>query len=292
MANIVITGCSSGFGLEGALAFARKGNRVYATMRDLNKAEHLIRAVKKEDLQIELKQLDVTRSEMFPNVIDEIVAEAGSIDVLVNNAGLLHAGAFEDLSEPMVREVIETNLLGPLFLARAVLPQMRSQKSGYFIMISSLSGIAGLPGDVSYTASKFGLEGATEALRHEVDRWEIKIALVEAGMYATGIMDRSLPDDDAFPDYYPDDSPYRPLIETNLKALRERMPDAFDPAIIGNLLVDIAQSDGSQLRWPADEVATLVLAKMFTHSDKERDEFLRGVSGSDWWSEGRNSPDK
>ena len=290
MANILITGCSSGFGLQAALAFARNGDQVFATMRNPQKSTALMEAAASEDLSVHVKQLDVTRSDTFDSFIREMLDEAGSIDVLVNNAGLLRAGAFEDLSESMIREVTDTNLLGPLLLARAVLPQMRKQNNGYIIMVSSLSGIAGLPGDVAYTASKFGLEGATEALRHEVDRWGIKIALVEAGMYATGIMDRSLPEDRVLPDYYPDDSPYRPLIETNLKALRARMPEAFDPAIVAELLVRIAGSDGSQLRWPADEVATMVLDKMFAHNDAERDEFLRGVAGSDWWSQGLDSP--
>ncbi|MFT5133190.1 MAG: hypothetical protein ACI9SC_001659, partial [Gammaproteobacteria bacterium] len=71
-------------------------------------------------------------------------------------------------------------------------------------------------------------------------------------------------------------------------ALRERLPEAFSPSIVGDLLVQIANSDGKQLRWPADEVAAMVLGKMFAHTDSERDEFLRGVSGSDWWSEGKD----
>ncbi len=291
MANILITGCSSGFGLEAALSFARNKDNVFASMRDINKADALTEAAAKEGLSLHLKQLDVTRPETFQDLLNEIIDEAGSIDVLVNNAGLLRAGAFEDLSEDMIREVIDTNLVGPLLLSRAVLPEMRKQNSGYIIMISSLSGIAGLPGDVAYTASKFGLEGATEALRHEVDRWGIKIALVEGGMYATGIMDKSLPQDSVLPDYYPEDSPYRSLIETNLKALRQRMPEAFPPSLVADLLVRIAASDGSQLRWPADDVATMVLEKMFAQNDSERDHFLRNVSGSDWWSEGKDKPD-
>lgn len=289
MATIVLTGCSSGFGLEGALAFARNGDTVYATMRNLDNSGNLLTAAEGQGLNIHVKQLDVTQADSFASLFQEIIDEASSIDVLVNNAGILRAGAFEDLSEAMIREVIETNLFAPLLLSKAILPHMRKQKSGYIIMISSLSGIAGLPGDVTYSASKFGLEGATEALRHEVDRWGIKMALVEAGMYATSIMSPSLPDDSVLPDYYPPDSPYRPLIENNLKAMRQRMPDAFDPAIIGNLLVEIANSDGRQLRWPADEVATMVLEKIFRHTDGQRDEFLRGVSGADWWSEGKGS---
>ena len=288
MSTIVITGCSSGFGLQAALAFARNGDKVYATMRNTGKATALLTAAEKDGLKVHIKQLDVNQPDTFTAVFDEIIDESGSIDVLVNNAGILRAGAFEDLSESMVREVVETNLFAPLFLSKAVLPYMRKQNSGYIIMISSLSGIAGLPGDVCYTASKFGLEGATEALRHEVDRWGIKMALVEAGMYATDIMSPSLPENSVLPDYYPDNSAYRALIETNLQAMRQRMPEAFDPAIVADLLVKIASSDGKQLRWPADEVATMVLEKMFAQSDAQRDEFLRGVSGSDWWSEGKD----
>jgi NAD(P)-dependent dehydrogenase (short-subunit alcohol dehydrogenase family) len=291
MSTIVITGCSSGFGMQTALAFARNGDKVYATMRDPDKSERLLAAAAKEGLKLHIKQLDVNESQTFKAVFDEIIEESKTIDVLVNNAGILRAGAFEDLSEAMVREVIETNLIAPLFLSKAVLPYMRKQNSGYIIMISSLSGIAGLPGDVAYTAGKFGLEGATEALRHEVDRWDIKMALVEAGMYATDIMSTSLPEESVLPDYYPLDSVYRKLIETNLQAMRQRMPEAFEPSIVGDLLVKIANSDGSQLRWPADEVATMVLEKMFAHTDTERDTFLRDVSGSDWWSEGKEKPD-
>ena len=288
MSTIVISGCNSGFGLHAALAFARNGDTVYATMRKLDNATKLLTIAESEGLKIHLKKLDVKQSETFATVFDEILDEAQSIDVLVNNAGILRAGAFEDLSEAMIREVIDTNLLAPLLLSKAVLPTMRKQGSGYIIMISSLSGIAGLAGDVTYSASKFGLEGATEALRHEIDRWGIKLALVEAGMYATDIMSPSLADDSIFPDYYPDNSPYRQLIKTNLEAMRQRLPEALDPAIVGKLLVNIANSDGKQLRWPADAIATMVLEKMFAQTDAERDAFLRDVSASNWWSEGKD----
>lgn len=269
------------------MAFARNGDTVYATMRNPDNAGPLQTAAEHEGLGMEIRQLDVTQTEAFPALIEEILDERGSIDVLVNNAGILRAGAFEDLSEEMLRAVVETNLFGPLLLTRAVLPHMRKQGHGYIIMISSLSGIAGLPGDVAYTTSKFALEGATEALRHEVDRWGIKLALVEAGMYATGIFAKSLPEHSGLPDYYPPDSPYRPLVEYRLRALRERLPAALDPGAIGRLLVEIANSDGTRLRWPADDVAKKVLGTMLGQTDSERDAFLRQVSGTEWWSENR-----
>jgi NAD(P)-dependent dehydrogenase (short-subunit alcohol dehydrogenase family) len=291
MAVVVITGSNSGFGLEGALAFARNGDTVFATMRDVSKAGRLQQAAEAEGLPVNIKTLDVNRSGTFKPMIEEVIDEAGRIDVLVNNAGIVQPGALEDISEAALRQVMETNFLGPILLTQAVLPQMRSQGSGCIIMVSSLSGIAGLPGDLPYAASKFALEGATEALRHEVDRWGISLALVEAGMYATGIFDASLAGDTVLPDDYPDDSPYRALIESRLTEIRDRMPEAYDPRRVGELFVEISNSDGSRLRWPADEVATKVLSSMFAHDDSERDEFLRMVAGTDWWSEGKENAD-
>jgi NAD(P)-dependent dehydrogenase (short-subunit alcohol dehydrogenase family) len=290
MAIVLITGCSSGLGHAAALAFARAGDRVYASMRDTTRGASLQKVARDERLDIRLRRLDVTRSETFPAAIAEIVADAGRLDVLVNNAGVLRSGAFEDLDERAVRDVMETNFFGPLLLARAALPQMRRQNGGYLIMISSLSGIAGLPGDVAYTASKFAVEGAAEALRHEVDRWNIKVALVQAGLYATRIFAPSLPEGSILPEGYPADSPYRPLIEHRLRELRARLPQAFDPALIGELLVEIARSDGRQLRWPADAVARKVLGTMFAQDDATRDRFLRDVSGTGWWSTGDAPP--
>lgn len=293
MATVVITGCSSGFGLASALAFARHGDTVYATMRNPGKAEPLLGVAAKEGLDIRVKALDVTQPSSFSAVLQNIVDEAGAIDVLVNNAGVLRTGALEDLSEQAIRDVMETNFIGPMLLTRQVLPHMRRQLGGYIIMISSLSGIAGLAGDVTYTGSKFALEGATEALRHEVDRWGIKVALVEAGLYATGIFDPSLPKKGTtLPDAYPEDSPYRPLVERRLKEVFQNIGRAPDPEIVGQLLVKIANSDGRQLRWPADRGAEVVIDKVFGQSDLERDLFLREASGIDWWSEGKESADE
>ena len=291
MSIIVITGCSSGFGFESALAFARRGDTVYATVRDLKKAQPLSHVANTEELDIRVKILDVTRPEMFDSFFQEISDESERIDVLVNNAGILRAGALEDLSEHDVREVMETNCMGPLLLTRAVLPFMREQNQGHIITISSLSGIAGLPGDVAYTASKFALEGGMEALRHEVDRWGIKLALVQGGLYATRIFDANLNDEDPnLPRDYSEQSPYKPLIESKYKEFVERLPDAASPSIIAELLLKIADSDGQQFRWPADEIAVKVLGTMFAQTDSERDAFLRMVSNSDWWSEGKDRP--
>ena len=295
MAIVAITGCSSGIGYESALAFARPrrghpGDRVYACVRSIEKATALRELAVKEQLDIRIKILDVTEPGSFPAFVDAIVTESGRIDVLVNNAGILHPGAWEDVPEAKARSVMETNFFGPMLLSRAVLPQMRKQGSGYIIMISSLSGIAGLAGDVAYSASKFALEGATEALRHEVDRWGVHLALVQGGQYTTNIFASDESGNDLLPPDYPAGSPYRALVEYKIQQLHNGMPDALHPSHIAQLLLTIANSDGSQLRWPADELATRVLNTVYGQSDAERDTFLRMASDSDWWSAGHTHP--
>jgi NAD(P)-dependent dehydrogenase (short-subunit alcohol dehydrogenase family) len=290
MSVIIITGSSSGFGLEAALSFARNGDTVIATMRDIGKAGVLLERAAAEKLELQVKPLDVTHSDTFASFVESIIEQHGQIDVLVNNAGIHRSGALEDHSEASFRQVMETNCIGPVLLTRAVLPQMRIQNNGLIIMMSSLSGVAGLPGDLPYSSSKFGLEGATEALRHEVDRWNIRVALVQAGSYKTDIMDHNLDGSSTAPPQALSDSPYRPLIEWQLKNLRDGIAESLDPKIVADLFVTIANSGSSQLRWPADPVAVKVLETMLGQNDQDRDDFLRGVAGSDWWSQGEENP--
>ncbi len=287
MTVVLITGCSCGFGLEAALAFARSGAHVVASMRDLGRGAALAGAAQAEALEIHIAALDLAKPHTFAGVVADVIGRHGRLDVLVNNAGINRVGAFEDTTEATLREVMEVNLFGPLLLAKAVLPQMRRQCGGCIINLSSLSGVAGLPGDVSYTASKFALEGATEALRHEVDRWGIRVALVEAGLHATNIFADAL----SGPLPIPDESPYRPLIEERMAKLAARLPEAFHPRSVGELLVRIAQAKDGPLRWPADAVAKRVLGKLFALDDAGRDAFLREVAGCDWWSQGESQPE-
>ena len=144
MAVVLITGCNSGLGMAGALAFARRGDTVYGTVREPGRGEALQDKAREEGLKVHIEVLDVTRPDTFPALVEKIVAESGRLDVLGNNAGILLPGAWEDLSESDIRRVMETNFFGPMLLSRAALPQMREQNSGCIIMISSLSGLAGL----------------------------------------------------------------------------------------------------------------------------------------------------
>ncbi len=287
MKNVVITGCSSGIGLEAALAFARAGDRVYATMRDLKKAENLRQKAAAEGLSIDISPLDVTKSASFPAALDAIIEHVGHIDVLVNNAGMLPVGAFEDIDESMLRRVMETNFFGPALLTRAVLPHMRARRQGYIIMVGSLSGFAAKAGDSVYSASKFALEGLTEGFHHEVARWNIKTAIVQPGQYQTNIFTAK---DSGTLGSCREDSPYYPLIQLQQNDLCQNLSKGFSPVDLAKLIVDISRSDGSRLRWPADPVAQRVSSTIFAQSDAEREAFLRKVANIDWWINGADHP--
>ena len=291
MKVVLITGSNSGFGLNGALAFAREGYRVYAAMRDQSKSNLLRSLAGAEGLEIKTETLDMTQPSTFDAFVTRINSESGGIDVVVNNAGILRAGSLEDTSEQTLRSVMETNYFGPVLLSKAVLPSMRERRTGHIIMVSSLSGLAGLPCDFSYTSSKFALEGASESMRHEVDRWGIKVSLVEAGMYATALLGKSKDGEKSIlPHYYDKESPYRDLMEYKCRRIKDRLPDAFDPKVVGDLFVEIANSSGKCFRWTADPIAKNVVAELHGHDDVSRDHYLRKISDTDWWSEGKVLP--
>jgi len=287
VAVVLITGCSSGIGLEAALAFAEAGDTVVATLRDPARAGALDAAAAARRLTLDIAPLDVTRPDSFAGCIDGVVARHGRIDVLVNNAGVLPVGAFEDFDEATLRAVMETNFFGPALLTRAALPVMRRQRSGYIIMISSLSGLVARAGDSLYAASKFALEGLSEGLRQEVARWNIRVALIEPAGFATNILRETARG--SLGACGPD-SPYRPLIAAQQAALRDTLGTGFDPGDLARLIVAVSRSDGSRLRWAADPVAERVMATLFAGDDAARAAFIDSVSGAAWWAAGEAPP--
>ena len=184
---ILITGCSSGFGLLTAVALAAKGNIVYATMRDTSRQNDLLTAATKHGCHVIVRPLDVTKPNEIKNVVDEIVTTHRRIDVLINNAGYGLGGFFEDLTEEEIRAQMETNFFGVQAVTRAVIPIMRHYKQGKIINISSIAGLCGTPSLGAYNASKWALEGFSESLYHELSLFGIKVVLVEPGSYPTKI---------------------------------------------------------------------------------------------------------
>ncbi len=190
----VVTGSSSGIGLLTAVELARAGYFVVATMRDPARRSRLDEAAAQAGVagRIEVRPLDITAFDAIPAAVAAIARDRGRIDVLVNNAGFSLAGMAEDLTLAEIRDQLETNFFGHVAMTKAVLPIMRAQRSGHIIMVSSVSGIVAQPMISSYSASKFALEGWSEAARIETHSLGIRIVLVEPGAYKTDIWDRNV----------------------------------------------------------------------------------------------------
>src|SRR5689334_20684377 len=181
----VVSGSSSGIGLQTSLTLARNGFLTYATMRNLKKAEIVNKLSDKEKISIKIIQLDVTDDKSVYDAIQTIISEAGRIDVLVNNARHGLFGAFEDCSIEEIKDLYETNLFGLVRLTQAVLPTMRRQQYGRIINLSSGAGIFGFPGGSAYVSSKFAVEGLSESISYELEPFGIKVILVEPGFIET-----------------------------------------------------------------------------------------------------------
>ena len=181
----LVTGSSSGIGLETALSLARDGYHTFASMRNTEKAGELQHAAKKENLPIEVIELDVDKEESVISAIKKVVEDGGRLDVLVNNAGYGQFGCTEDVSVNDFRKQFETNFFSIVRIIQEVAPIMRKQNSGNIINISSVAGRMGLPGSPAYISSKFALEGLGECLRYELGQFGIKTTLIEPGVIKT-----------------------------------------------------------------------------------------------------------
>jgi NAD(P)-dependent dehydrogenase (short-subunit alcohol dehydrogenase family) len=185
---VLITGCSSGFGLEAALAFARRGDTVYATMRNLAKSDRLRGRADAEGLPLELLALDVDDDASVSVAIGEVESSHAAIDVLVNNAGVSYKGPVETIDIDHARALMETNLWGAVRTMRAVLPAMRARASGVIINVTSAT--ARLPGTAYngwYGASKHALSALSEAMVMELDGFGVRVACIEPGFFSTEI---------------------------------------------------------------------------------------------------------
>ncbi|HYG84728.1 MAG TPA: oxidoreductase [Azospirillum sp.] len=194
-----ITGCSTGFGRELARLVLERGGRVVATARDRAKVEDLTAGHPERALAL---ALDVTDAGQIAAAVAEAERAFGRIDVLVNNAGYGYLCAVEEGEEAEIRAMFDTNVFGLAALTRAVLPGMRARRSGHIVNISSQGGLVGFPGSGYYAATKFAVEGLSEALSKEVAPLGIRVLLVEPGPFRTDWAGRSLKQSPTFiPDY-------------------------------------------------------------------------------------------
>jgi NAD(P)-dependent dehydrogenase (short-subunit alcohol dehydrogenase family) len=235
-----ITGASSGFGTAFALHALERGDNVVATARSMSKLDALVARAPSRVLAV---KLDVTLSADIQPAVDAAVRRFGRIDYLFNNAGYGIVGAVEETSDTELRAVMDTNFFGAAAVTRAVLPVMRAQRSGAIVNISSMGGQMSFEGVSAYSASKFALEGMSEALALEVKPFGIKVLIVEPGGFRTEFGGTSALR------FMPVTAPYKDVL-TGIRGILHDMhgTQPGDPAKAARAVVLAIESDATPLR--------------------------------------------
>ena len=262
MPTILITGTSTGIGLATALRFARAGYRTWATMRDLGKAAPLREAREAEGVDVALLRLDVTDLASIESAMAEVLP--GGLDVLVNNAGWAGGAPLEIVPEDQHRAMFEANYFGAIRMIQAVLPHMRERRSGTIVNLTSIAGLIAMPNQVPYTASKWALEGASEALAHEVRRFGIRVKIIEPGVIMTNIFDNAKSQT-----IFDRSSPYVDVMRRNGKFYSAGHRANQAPEIVADAILDAVESGSDRLRYVVGADAESILRGRTAMRDEE-----------------------
>lgn len=190
--SVLITGATDGLGKATALLLARRGYRVFAAGRSVEKRAQLDVLAREGKLPLETLELDVCNDASVQQAVATVLAKAGAIDFLINNAGVNFTASVEDLRLEDWRRQFETNFFGVLRVTQAVVPHMRARRSGRIVMMSSVSGFVTAPTQGAYSSSKFALEAMSNALRLELYPFGVQVVLIEPGYIVTGIQQAAL----------------------------------------------------------------------------------------------------
>ena len=241
----LITGCSSGLGRALAEAVLAAGGLAIVTARNPESVADIVAAHPDTALPL---ALDVTDAASIAAAVGKALAWRGRIDVLVNNAGFGTIGTVEEIDEEEARVAFDANFYGVHRMLKAVLPHMRARRSGHILNVSSMLGFVGMAGYAFYSATKFAVEGLSEALAREVQPFGIKVTIVEPGPFRTDFRSRSLRMAPLHEDYRETLGTFR----ENLMKTDGTQPG--DPARAGRLMVEMVASGEAPLRLPLGEV--------------------------------------
>ena len=237
----LVTGASSGIGRVTAERLQRAGFRAFGTSRSPQGDR---------GSGIRMLGLDVGSDASVAECVRTVEAQAGRLDLLVSNAGVAHVSLAEETPMQAVRDLFETNFFGTVRMIRSVLPMMRRQRGGRIVVVGSLAGLVGVPGQAYYAASKHALEGYCESLRYELEPLGVHVTLVEPGFQRTRLHARAIAGADAI-------DAYDGLRERNREAIERNFAHGGDPGDVADAIVRIATSKhpplrcrvGSDARW-------------------------------------------
>jgi NAD(P)-dependent dehydrogenase (short-subunit alcohol dehydrogenase family) len=229
---ILVTGISSGFGRETAKVLAEKGHSVYGTVRiDCDAPD-----------RVSLLKMDLTDHGSVDRAVKTIIEKEGRIDILINNSGMHTGGPVETTPEENIRLQMNTNFTGMVHLTKAVLPEMRRNGGGMIINISSIGGLMGLPFQAFYSASKFAVEGFSEALRMEVKRFNIKVIVINPGDFHTSNSANRRK-------FLAPAGTYQGQFERSLKVIEKDEADGWGPEILAQKISMILESNNPRQRY-------------------------------------------
>lgn len=266
----LVTGSSSGIGLETALALARNGYHAYASMRDTKKAKELLEKAKKENLAITVIALDVDNPESVKSAISQIMKESQKIDVLVNNAGYGLFGCLEDLTMEELKGQFETNFFSIVRLIQEVAPIMRKQQSGTIVNVSSVAGRIGFPGTPAYISSKFALEGLSESLRYELAPFGINTIIIEPGAIKTNFFNSMKMPKSAKPD-----SPYKDITHKVVSGIKMMAEMGTPPKEVADTIIKALKEKNPLPRYPVGNDAMMFLEAKKLKTDIEFENYLK-----------------
>jgi short-subunit dehydrogenase len=254
----LITGCSSGIGYETALMLARNGFHTFATMRNTKKSDSLEEIIKKERLDLNIRELDINDDTSIENTINCIKREANRIDVLINNAGYGLVGFFEDLTLDEIRNQFETNFFGVLNITKKIIPIMRLQKSGTIINVSSGAGQVGFPGISAYVSTKFAIEGFSESLMYELFPYGIKVVIIEPGVIKTNFFRNCIVSEHSMKK----SSPYSRSLDKFQKNVELMQEHATSPIDVAKVIIQVLGNNEPKQRYiVGNDVAMILEAK-------------------------------
>jgi NAD(P)-dependent dehydrogenase (short-subunit alcohol dehydrogenase family) len=263
----LITGASSGIGEATALQLAELGFTVYASARRIDRMSDLA------DRGIRTRSVDVTDNDSMVALVETIIADSGRIDVLVNNAGYGLYGALEDVPIDEARRQFEVNVFGLARMTQLVLPQMREQRGGYIVNISSIGGKIWEPLGSWYHASKFAVEGLSDSLRVEVAEFGIKVVIIEPGTIKSewsGIAADNLEATSAYTPY----ARQAKLVGAGLRAA-DRMPISSGPEVVAEVIAKAVQDPKPRTRYAAGGGARGILLAERILPDRGFDRFIQ-----------------
>ena len=265
----LITGCSSGIGFETALALARANFFTFATMRDTSKADKIQEIAKKENLSLEIVQLDVDKEDSIKSAVKKILEQKGRIDVLVNNAGYGLFGCVEDVTMEELKAQFETNFFGVIRLIQEIAPIMRKQGSGIIVNVSSVAGRIGFPGTPAYISSKFALEGLSECMRYEMSPFGINTIIIEPGVIQTNFFSSMKVTKGKR------DSPYKEITEKVLNGVKMMAEMDTLPEDVAKTIINAIQTEQPLPRYIVGSDASMFLEAKKMKTDIEFENYIK-----------------